>query len=234
MEVTSTEVQNNFGTYLKYSQYESINITRNGKIVAVLQGYDSFQIAEGEPDYSVAKPKLSLEEFKDFARKSDQRYELIDGEVFLLASPSFEHQNIVLAIGSAFREWSLKTSCKAVVAPFDIELKTNERINVVQPDVLILCDHEKINQQGRYKGTPTIVVEVLSRSSLNHDMVKKLELYRAGGVSEYWIVNPFSREIYTYSFADCAVDNYSVYQLGSKVRSSVFPTLIVSIDAVFA
>lgn len=234
MEVRSTEVQNNFGTYLKYAQYEDVFVTRNGKRVAVLQGYDSFRLAEGESMYDVRKPEMTLEDFLDFAAQSSERYEFVDGEVILQSSPSFQHQNIVLALGSLFRDWAQETSCKALVAPFDVLLEAYDRINVLQPDVMVICDIENINEKGRYSGVPTVVVEVLSESTRSFDMVKKLEVYRAGGVTEYWIVNPFTEEVYVYTFEDNEVRDYRVYGKAAQIDSSILVGIELAVHSIFA
>lgn len=234
MEVRSTDVQNNFGAYLKYSQFEDVLITRNGKVVAVLRGYDSFQVAEGKPVYGDSRPEMTLEEFLDFAAQSSERYEFIGGEVILLSSPSFQHQRAVLALGSFLRDWSRGTPCQALVAPFDVLLEAYDRTNVVQPDVVVICDLENINEQGRYRGVPTLVVEVLSESTRSHDMVKKLEVYRAGGVKEYWIVNPFTEEVYVYTFQDNEVHDYRVFNRNSKMGSSTLKGLHMVVDSIFS
>lgn len=233
MEVTSTEIQNNFGAYLKYAQYEDVHITRNGKVVAVLRGYDLFQVAEGQATYGGKKPKMSLEEFLDFTSKSNERYEYIDGEIYMLSSPSFQHQNCVLELVSIFREWSQGSSCKPVVAPFDVMLQVNDTTNVVQPDILILCDPENINEKGRYHGVPTLVVEVLSESNRGHDLITKLDVYRTGGVKEHWIVNPFRLEFLVYTFANYEVQDYKPYDQEAQVESTALAGLLVPVKTVF-
>lgn len=52
----------------------------------------------------------------------------------------------------------------------------------------VICDPEKVNDRGRYQGVPTLIFEALSESTRNKDMLKKLNLYMAGGVGEYWII----------------------------------------------
>jgi len=74
---------------------------------------------------------------------------------------------------------------------------------------------------------------VLSDSNRSHDLIRKLELYRSGGVNEYWIVNPFRREILTYIFADYEVQDYQVYDKDSKLASTVCSGLVVAVDEVF-
>lgn len=233
VEVTSTEMQNNFGAYLKYSQYEDVHITRNGKIVAVLRGLDELQFSEEAKIYGEKKDRLTLEEFFDFAARSNEQCEFIDGEVIIMASPSFQHQNCVLEMATMFREWASGGTCRAVVAPFDVLLQASDTINVVQPDVVVICDQENVDAEGRYRGIPSLVVEVLSESNRGHDLIKKLEVYRIGGIKEYWIVNPTRGEILTYTFTDYEVQDYQIYGEGSKLSSTACPGLIVSVDEVF-
>ncbi len=233
MEVTSTEVQNNFGAYLKYAHYEEIYITRNGIRVAVLGACEPPVAAEERTAYGENKPRLSLDEFLDFVSKCDEHYEYIEGEVFLLASPSFQHQRIVVALVSQLQEGLEKSPCKAVVAPFDVFLQTGDLINVVQPDVVVICDLENINDQGRYSGIPAIVIEVLSESSRSHDMIKKLDLYRAGGVKEYWIVNPLTEEVYIYTFEERDIADYRVYNHDAQLNSPAFDGLDIIVKQLF-
>jgi len=67
---------------------------------------------------------------------------------------------------------------------------------------VVICDEEKVNEDGKYEGIPTLIVEVLSPSSKGKDMVTKLSLYMKSDVPEYWIVNPENRSILQYFFSD--------------------------------
>src|SRR5690606_7361377 len=86
-------------------------------------------------------------------------------------------------------------SCRVFPAPFDVRLMNaagetdNQVVNVVQPDLTVVCDPAKIDEKG-CKGSPDLVVEVISRNSVTKDLHEKYELYEAAGVSEYWIVHP--------------------------------------------
>ncbi|MCL6613406.1 MAG: type II toxin-antitoxin system prevent-host-death family antitoxin, partial [Firmicutes bacterium] len=127
MEVTSTEIQNNFGTYLKLAQVEDVYITRNGKRIAVLKYWEepraeTLKAAEGAAAYRTDRPRMTVDEFRKLSEASDARYEYIDGEVYLLASPTWEHQRIVCELLSFFHEWSRGKKCKPVTAPFDVTL----------------------------------------------------------------------------------------------------------------
>lgn len=239
MEVTSTEVQNNFGTYLKLAQIEDVYVTRNGKRIAVLKYWvdpseELSNAAESKASYRDDNPRMSYEEFLKLSSTSDKRYEFIDGEVFQLTSPSYGHQRILGEIFNRFYQWAQGKKCKPVFAPFDVTLMKNESYNVVQPDIVVICDPERIDDQGRYNGTPSVVVEVLSETTRNHDLLKKLNLYMAGGVKEYWIINPWNREVYIYSFEPGAIRNYRVFKGAEMAGSDTLEGMTVSLAQVFA
>lgn len=234
MEVTSTEVQNNFGTYLKLAQIEDVHITRNGKRVAVLQAYNSSQGKEEPPIYGEIPPQLSLEEFMTLIAESDLRYEYIEGEVVLLASPTFQHQRIVLELANQLSRWAEKKPCETVIAPFDITLKTANFVNIVQPDVVLICDLENINEKGRYGGVPTLVIEVLSDSTRNYDLIKKLDLYRQSGVKEYWIANPKNEEVSVYQFKAGEILDYYVFRKTERLTSIAIEELSIELEKIFS
>ncbi len=238
MEITSTEAQNNFGRYLKLAQFEDVVVTKNGKSIAVIKAVicnesDNFKVAEKADKYYTHNSKLSYEEFLKLSEASQHHYEYIDGEVYLLASPSFMHQSIVMEISNTMYLYFKDRKCIPLTAPFDVNLLKDENKNVVQPDILVICDTERINDNGKYTGIPSLVVEILSESTRNKDMLKKLDLYLSGGVSEYWIVNPFSKEIYVYYAEDREIKDYKVYKGNEIVNSIMFDTLKLQLDQVF-
>lgn len=237
--LTTTEIQNNFGKYLKYVDNEDILITKNGKKIARLTSYNDdgpdYVLREGAAAYNHAGMKVSYEEFLKITEKSENRYEYIDGEIFLLAAPLYAHQKAVREIFFEFTAWFRGKKCEPLDSPFDVTLfKGNDNINVVQPDILIICDKENIDKEGHYNGIPTLVVEVLSESTRSKDFIKKLDLYMSCGVKEYWIVNTSSREIYIYVFKDKSIENMLTFKGGERAESSVFKGLGVELGQVFA
>lgn len=199
MKVPSTEVQNNFGKYLKIaSELEDVIITRKGREVAkIVPIEERTVIAEEAANYIYNdRWKLSYEEFLKMVENSELRYEYIDGEVYLLASPAYNHQVSVSELFVIFYNWFKGKKCRPLTSPFDVTLtKNKDNINVVQPDIIIICDTDKIDASGKYKGVPALVVEVLSGSTKTKDMVKKLNLYMQTGVREYWIVDPDKKRL---------------------------------------
>jgi len=240
MRVPSTKVQNNFGKYLKYVEVnEEIIVTKKGKDVARIlpcENLNSAGIMEEAAEYRTKSGWVTYEEFLELVEASDQRFELIDGVVYNLASPSFKHQHIIHEIHGAFYNWFKGKKCVPLTSPFDVTFfKAEDNICVVQPDIIVICDKESVDQEGKYKGNPTLVIEVLSPSTRSKDMLKKLDLYKQCLVREYWIIDPHNEYILVYSLdKNDIIDNKS-YRKGADqfVQSDYFNGLQVSLEDMF-
>lgn len=114
-----------------------------------------------------------------------------------------------------------------MVAPYDITLKRHlEDINVVQPDLMVICDlEEKLAENDYYMGVPALIVEILSESTRSKDMVKKLDLYMSCGVREYWVVNPLNKEVIVYLLENKDIGDMITYRKPDCVRSCIFDGL---------
>ncbi|HBE07052.1 MAG TPA: prevent-host-death protein, partial [Firmicutes bacterium] len=124
MKVNATDLQNAFGKYLALTEKEDIIVTRNGKSVAKLTRYTEpdFYVVQEEARGYQAQRKISYEEYMELVESSDQRYELIDGVVYLLASPSFKHQIVVSEIAYRFYSFFKNKRCRSLTAPLDVRL----------------------------------------------------------------------------------------------------------------
>ena len=240
MRVNTTDLQNSFGKYLSLAEKENIIITKNGKSVAKLIHYaepDYFLVHETAMEYQTTR-RISYEDYMTLVNSSDQRYELIDGEIYLLASPSFNHQIVVSEIAGHFYNFFKGKPCRSLTAPFDVKLfgfatKFEEDPNVVQPDVIVVCDEEKVNA-GKYEGTPTLIVEVLSPSTKGKDMVTKLNLYMKSGVFEYWIIDLENKRVIQYSFSrERDIESLRTLKEEDTITSSVFEELALPLSDIF-
>ncbi|GBF32317.1 putative protein [Desulfocucumis palustris] len=244
MKVSSTEVQNNFGKYLVLAAKEDIIITRNGMEIAILSAIRD-AVSDGGPvpgavmekaeEYGYGIRKASYEEFLELTRDSEERYEYIDGEIYLLSSPKTVHQTALTELFGIFYNWFQGKECIPLVAPYDITLKRNpENINIVQPDIMVICDlAEKLDENDYYKGVPAIVVEILSQSTRSKDLIKKLDLYMSCGVGEYWVVNPINREVAVYLFEDKNIIKNITYRKSEIAHSFIFKGLSAELDRIF-
>lgn len=237
MRVSSTEVQNNFGKYLRFAEAgEDIIVTRNGKDIAAVTAIVPDVVQERHASYSTSGEWVSYEEFLELTENSEQRYELIDGVVYNLAAPSYKHQKAVQEIIGNFYIWFKGKDCVPLTSPFDITLpKSADNICVVQPDVLVLGDRTNLDDKGKYLGTPTLVVEVLSPSTRSKDMLKKLELYKECGVREYWVVDPLQEQVIVYRLDDNEIADSRMItrSADADVRSYCFEGLAVNLADMF-
>ena len=239
MIISTTDIQNNFGNYLKLTMYEDVIITKNGKKAARLSAFkeeeDEWVFRESSAEYAAAHVKVCYEEFLKLTEESEHRYELMNGEVYFLASPLYPHQKAVKEILTEFAMWFRDKKCEPLAAPFDVTLfKSEKNICVVQPDILVICDREKIDEKGRYSGVPSLVVEVLSESTSSKDNVTKLELYMSTGVQEYWLVNTETKELYIYVFNDKKIRHVYSYAENNRAESPCFKGLGVDLQRVFS
>lgn len=242
MKIPSTEVQNNFGKYIKIAaELEDVIITRKGREIArLVPCKERLVVNEEAVNYVFGNKKsMSYEEFIEMTEKSDQRYELIDGDVYLLASPNYLHQAVISEISVILYNWFKGKACRPLTSPFDVTLERSaNNICVVQPDILVICDKEKINKKGRYTGVPALVVEVLSDSTRSKDMIKKLDLFMETGVKEYWLVDTDKREILIYYFekqkGEFTIKNMELYKNSETLESNAFKGLQVNIGEVFS
>jgi len=239
MKVNSTDMQNNFGKYLRLSAKEAIIITKNGKEVAKLVNSDfedrADLVKESQPTYNCKGDKITYEDFLKISNKSEERFEYIDGEIYLLSSAKVTHQNILIELTVLFYDFLNGKSCNLAIVPFDIKLRNSKNeINIVQPDLMIICDmDEKTDNQDYYTGVPKLIVEITSESTRKKDYIKKLNLYLNSGVEEYWIVNPLSKEITLFCFEENEIVDNKTFRIGEKVNSFIFSDLIVDTDAIF-
>ena len=142
---------------------------------------------------SVVKDLARYYTYADYERwDTSVRCELIDGVVYMMPSPIARHQRIV---GKIFKALSIALDdkkCEPFMAPLDVRLFPEEDKSddtVVQPDVFVVCDESKIDDDRWCSGAPDVVFEVLSGSTAIIDINSKRKVYERAGVKEYWAVD---------------------------------------------
>ena len=136
------------------------------------------------------------------ALPDDVRVELIDGVFYDMAAPTPLHQWIGFDIAHMLQNHieANNGKCQTFTAPLDVQLDCDDK-TMVQPDVLVLCDEDKLTKP-RIVGAPDFIVEVLSPSNWYHDTIRKLAKYKRAGVREYWIVMPDNLKVLVYFFEE--------------------------------
>jgi Uma2 family endonuclease/antitoxin (DNA-binding transcriptional repressor) of toxin-antitoxin stability system len=249
MYANATDLKNNFGYYLSVLKQEDVIVLRNGKPVARLSSHirwpEELPLGEApgaygaQDDASAATDvfdgrSMPYSRFIRMYEKTDKRYEFIDGKVWLMSSPTEVHQRIVGNLYFLLRHYLRGKTCRAYVSPLDVHLGSRSSDhNVVQPDLLVVCDLSLFNDQGRYIGAPSVTVEVLSAHSRSHDLVRKMGLYLRSGVEEYWTVDAAGGLICIYRFRNGQIVSQSSFDSDSEVRSDYLEGLVFPASSVF-
>lgn len=173
--------------------------------------------------------------YADYLTWTDsEREELIDGVAYIREppAPSRPHQELVGELYLQIRLALEGKRCRAYVAPFDVRLpkagETDDQIDtVVQPDVLIVCDLNKLDVRGM-RGAPDWLAEVLSPTTASHDQIVKLPVYERAGVLEVWLIHPTDRTLTIYRLESGRYGRPIVHQL--KGRTTMSAISGVSID----
>ena len=178
--------------------------------------------------------------FADLLQWDDNiRYELYYGVPVALASPSDTHQNISGEIHYQLKDYLRGKKCKVYYAPFDVRLFESEEERpedvdiVLQPDLMVVCDENKVDRRGVH-GAPDLVIEILSSASARYDKLIKFNLYQRAGVREYWLVDPVSRSVSVYMLKDGIYHAPSVYNSDSFVPVGVLDACQIDLSTVFA
>jgi len=163
----------------------------------------------------------------------DKRRELIDGVPYLMAAPSWQHQGILGKLFLQFGNFLEDKSCKVFFAPFDVRLNADTLDDtVVQPDLLVVCDHSMLNDAG-CKGVPDMVVEILSPSTLQYDKITKFNTYLKAGIREYWIIDPIAKSLASQILKDGKYITH-VYTNKETVPVHVLEGFVIDLSKVFA
>ncbi len=133
----------------------------------------------------------------------DERWEIIGGEVCNMSpAPGRTHQTVSRRMAFEINALLKDDAFEVFYAPFDVRLahadSADQHItDVVQPDILVVCDPEKLDERG-CKGAPDWVIEITSPKTASRDHIAKRKLYERHGVREYWIVQPVDRVVMVY------------------------------------
>jgi Uma2 family endonuclease len=157
------------------------------------------------------------------------RYEAIGGELFVTPPPRVPHQQIALNLVDALLPLLQHPGYgKLLFAPVGVEFPDTRE--GVQPDILFVSSERlEIVGEDWLRGAPDLVIEILSPSTAARDRIIKRKLYRRHGVAEYWIVDPVSRTVEAWSFAEGATEPRVVSdRLSVRVRGSVIGEIDLS------
>lgn len=162
----------------------------------------------------------------------DKRYELIEGEFFMVPSPNEHHQHISGELEFALRSFVKKEGSGIVYdAPFDVVFSDED---VVQPDIVFVSkERRNIITKNNIKGAPDLLIEILSPKISYRDRKIKRKLYFKYGVKEYWIVDPEGQNIEVLSISEDGYKTSGIYNINTPLSSPLLKGLLIDLKEVF-
>jgi Uma2 family endonuclease len=168
-----------------------------------------------------------------------ERLELFRGKIFKMSpAPNRNHQTISGRMHLIFANALNKNTCNVYYAPFDVRLvktKTEDEkvITVVQPDLCIICDEDKLDDRGCI-GAPDLVVEILSPGNTKKELGIKFDLYEENEVKEYWLVDPAEKTVLIYTLQNKNFIGLKPLIEEDILKSPLFPTLKFKVKDIFS
>lgn len=158
-----------------------------------------------------------------------QRAELIDGQIYYMALPSRRHQRIILSLSRQIADYidAKNGTCEVDIAPFAVFLNEDDK-TYVEPDISVICDSDKLTDQG-CKGAPDWIIEIVSPGSRRMDYFTKLFKYRTAGVREYWLVDPIKNFVIVYNFDRSDSEQYT---FADTIKAGIYDDLYIDFSTI--
>ena len=161
-------------------------------------------------------------------------YELIKGEIVRRSSPNTPHQRTSFLLSTEFGIYNRQKKVgQFFTAPYDVYL--DEQNAGIQPDILFVSNERSfvIRENNGIVGAPDLVVEILSKGTMNKDRGDKRDVYEQFAVREYWIVDPLNRSIEVYRMEN---NHYRLFSSAIEegfIKSVVLPGFELDIKLIF-
>lgn len=182
----------------------------------------------------VIKEEQQSYDYNDYANLPDDgiRYELVDGTLQAMSpAPHPIHQLVCQEVS-----FYLKQTCQleyiTFVAPIDVILSENE---VRQPDIAMIHKSRVnlVTNRG-IEGSPDLVVEILSPSSIKRDRKDKSNTYARYGIREYWLIDPVQKALEQYILKEKGYILNEVYMEEQIVQSEYISCASLSMADIFS
>ncbi len=160
----------------------------------------------------------------------EEHWQIIDGHAYCMtAAPNIKHQKVTGNLYASIREKLKGKPCTTFIAPTDVVF---DAFNIVQPDVLVVCDKNRITD-ANIQGAPDLVIEVVSPSNSFMDKKLKLELYERFGVPEYLLVDPVGDLVERYRLVEGKYGRADIFAWHEELPLVSLPGMAINLWEVF-
>jgi Uma2 family endonuclease len=163
------------------------------------------------------------------------RYELLDGEALMMATPGRKHQKILGELFAQLHNFLKGKPCEVYPAPFGVRLFPQEDHSddtFFEPDITVVCDPSKLDDRD-CNGAPDMVVEILSPSTAKYDLIDKMNKYRLAGVRECWFVDPEDQVVQAH-LMERGEHTLAFYERTDTAPVTILPGCRIDLASVFA
>ena len=177
------------------------------------------------------RPRKTVDDFMKLPE--DVRAELIDGEIYVMSpSPRERHQASVGNLHFRLRgHVEANRLGRVYLAPFDVHLPSGD---IVQSDLVFVAQANLGVVRDWIRGTPDLVIEVVSPERPERDRIVKRDLYARNGVPEFWLVDPEDQAIEVLRLVEGRYAPAGYFRPGETLRSAALPGLELRVVDVFA
>jgi Uma2 family endonuclease len=188
----------------------------------------------------MSDPLEKLEEKRHFTYadylewEGPERYQIMYGEAYMMSSPTVGHQSISMELSRQFAAYLLGKPCRVFAAPLDVRPFPREDRGddtVVQPDLLVVCDSTKLSR-GSVDGPPDLVIEIVSPSNGQRELLLKFQIYLDAGVREYWVIDP-KMKIVQVHVLEAGHFISSIYKEDAILPVSILPPLVIELKTLW-
>jgi Uma2 family endonuclease len=151
-----------------------------------------------EPAIAYGKRKLTIEEYLEFEQTSEEKHEYYKGEIFAMSGSKVPHNTIAMNLSGILVQKLKGKSCRPYNSDQRIYIPQNSLFT--HPDISIICGKAETKDNDDWNIlNPTVIIEVLSKSTRDYDMGGKFALYRdIPSLKEYILVDSESLNVYAF------------------------------------
>lgn len=179
-----------------------------------------------------SKIKFTYRDYKSLPESETKRYELLEGELVMVPSPTTYHQRISWNLERILGDFISRHDLGFIYdAPLDVVFSEED---VAQPDIFFISkERSGIITKDNIQGAPDLIVEILSPTTAERDRSYKRTLYARHGVQEYWIVDPENKSIEVMALQEKGFETVQIYKVGQSLNSPLLKELFLNLEEVF-
>lgn len=181
---------------------------------------------------STSEIKFTYKDYKNLPESETKRYELLEGELVMVPSPTTYHQRISVRLQYILEGFVQKRGLGFVyAAPCDVVLSEE---TVVQPDIFFISkEHSQIVKEENIQGAPDLIIEILSPATHERDRTYKRTLYAKYGSKEYWLTDPEGQTIEVLTLSETGFNTVGVYGKADVLKSPLLSNLEINLSEIF-